>query len=69
MSCCELLAWVDLNHFSASAAGKTSWSPQITSGTNSVFSQALIEGLEANGASLFVKTAQWLLPLTRGGLS
>jgi Caspase domain len=33
----------------ASAAGHTSWSPKVTAGTRSVFSQALIEGLEAQG--------------------
>jgi hypothetical protein len=33
----------------ASAAGNTSWSPKLLAGTMSVFSQALIEGLEAQG--------------------
>ena len=35
--------------FFASAAGTTAWSPDVTSGVMSVFSQALIEGLKANG--------------------
>ena len=35
--------------FYASAAGTTAWSPDLTKGAVSVFSQALLEGLEANG--------------------
>jgi hypothetical protein len=35
--------------FYASAAGTTAWSPDLTKGVVSVFCQALLEGLEANG--------------------
>jgi hypothetical protein len=35
--------------FYACASGTTAWSPDLTKGVVSVFSQALLEGLEANG--------------------